>query len=275
MTRETKIGLLVGMGVIVIAAILISDYLAGSQRAGNAELVQLEADRAERAAPTAAAPVGGRIDPLPNPRGRAASPPAAHSVVTPAPGPADSVRRERTIIPLYGTGTVDRRTDPPTGDDPTERTFEPDRMVTGQPPAHDNRRTAAGDIVHFVVQGDNLTKLAERYYGDRDYARAIFEANRDKMRSPDHIRIGVRLIIPNRAGMVAQVTPPSSAAPAPAPAPTGRETYTVESGDTLSEIAEDLLGSTARWRELYQINRDRIDDPDNVAVGTVLRLPAN
>jgi nucleoid-associated protein YgaU len=49
--------------------------------------------------------------------------------------------------------------------------------------------------------------------------------------------------------------------------------YTVESGDTLSSIAEQFLGDAQRWRAIFQANRDQIEDPDVIFPGQVLRVP--
>ena len=49
--------------------------------------------------------------------------------------------------------------------------------------------------------------------------------------------------------------------------------YTVRRGDTLSRIAQRELGSTERWRELFEANRDRLRTPAELEVGTRLRLP--
>ncbi len=49
--------------------------------------------------------------------------------------------------------------------------------------------------------------------------------------------------------------------------------YTVESGDTLSSIAERFLGDAGRWRAIFQANRDQIEDPDRIFPGQVLRVP--
>ena len=48
------------------------------------------------------------------------------------------------------------------------------------------------------------------------------------------------------------------------------ETYTVESGDTLSKIASHY-GTT--WQAIYEANTDTIDDPDMIQVGQVIRIP--
>jgi hypothetical protein len=54
----------------------------------------------------------------------------------------------------------------------------------------------------------------------------------------------------------------------------------VAPGDTLSEIAEDHLGSDERWAEVFELNRNRaqnaggtLTDPDLIRPGLTLRLP--
>ena len=47
--------------------------------------------------------------------------------------------------------------------------------------------------------------------------------------------------------------------------------YTVESGDTLTDIAADTE-SVADWRELAELNDDIIDDPDVIQIGMELAL---
>jgi len=49
--------------------------------------------------------------------------------------------------------------------------------------------------------------------------------------------------------------------------------YTVQFGDTLSEISEKFLGSQARFREIYEINKDRMQSPDRLRVGKAIRIP--
>lgn len=51
------------------------------------------------------------------------------------------------------------------------------------------------------------------------------------------------------------------------------ETYTVQSGDSLSKIAEQL-NITGGWQLLADANADTISDPDLVLAGQVLKLPA-
>jgi nucleoid-associated protein YgaU len=79
-------------------------------------------------------------------------------------------------------------------------------------------------------------------------------------------------------------TPPSTPSPSPAPgAVAGRTTtpdasryYTIRRGDSLGKIARDKLkdDSQASIRKLYQANRDKLRDPDNLPVGVKLEIPA-
>ena len=55
----------------------------------------------------------------------------------------------------------------------------------------------AGHQIYTVVSGDNLTKIAKKFYGDGEYD-AIYQANRDRMKGPGDLRVGQTLIIPNR-----------------------------------------------------------------------------
>jgi len=47
-----------------------------------------------------------------------------------------------------------------------------------------------------VKQGDTLSKISQQFYGNaNDYMR-IFNANKDKLKDPDHVNIGEELKIP-------------------------------------------------------------------------------
>ena len=47
-----------------------------------------------------------------------------------------------------------------------------------------------------VQPGDSLSKIAKREYGDGNKWRAIFDANRDKIKDPDLIHPGDVLTLP-------------------------------------------------------------------------------
>jgi LysM repeat protein len=72
-----------------------------------------------------------------------------------------------------------------------------------------------------------------------------------------------------KAGAQTQAAPAASAPQRPA----AMQTYTVQSGDTLSSIAKRLLGNAGDYMEIYNANRDQLTDPDKIKPGQVLKIP--
>jgi nucleoid-associated protein YgaU len=58
------------------------------------------------------------------------------------------------------------------------------------------RPAAAGSRTHTVAAGDTLSKIAKETLGDASAYTRIFEANRDQLSDPDHIKPGQVLKIP-------------------------------------------------------------------------------
>jgi nucleoid-associated protein YgaU len=58
-----------------------------------------------------------------------------------------------------------------------------------------------------------------------------------------------------------------------APTVAGGRTHTVVAGDSLSKIAKKLLGNANRWREIHELNKDTIKNPDLIRPGQVLKIP--
>ena len=50
-------------------------------------------------------------------------------------------------------------------------------------------------------------------------------------------------------------------------------TFPVKSGDCLWRIAQKFLGSGSRYTEIYNLNRDKISNPNLIYPGQVLRIP--
>jgi nucleoid-associated protein YgaU len=124
---------------------------------------------------------------------------------------------------------------------------------------------------HNVRPGETLTAIARRYYGDARLVKQLASFN--GLSDADALRVDHRLRIPPASVLGGEGAPkPSSNERSDEP----REvytTYTVKRGDTLSELSLELLGTSRRWRELYELNRDVIRDPDNLQAGTVLKVP--
>lgn len=54
----------------------------------------------------------------------------------------------------------------------------------------------------------------------------------------------------------------------------GLRTYRVQPGDTLTGIAARYLGTSSRYLEIYDANRDMLRTPNDLRSGMVLRIPA-
>jgi nucleoid-associated protein YgaU len=49
---------------------------------------------------------------------------------------------------------------------------------------------------YTVQAGDTLSKISKQFYGSSNEYMKIFDANRDRLQSPDRIQVGQELIIP-------------------------------------------------------------------------------
>jgi nucleoid-associated protein YgaU len=59
----------------------------------------------------------------------------------------------------------------------------------------------------------------------------------------------------------------------PAGATSGDKTYTVQSGDTLWKISENLYGDGSKYMKIFEANSDLLDSPDQIFPGQTLVIP--
>jgi nucleoid-associated protein YgaU len=52
-------------------------------------------------------------------------------------------------------------------------------------------------------------------------------------------------------------------------------THRIADGDTLAQLAAHYLGTADRWRELYDLNRDVLMNPELLPIGAELRIPTS
>ena len=55
---------------------------------------------------------------------------------------------------------------------------------------------------------------------------------------------------------------------------TGAQTYTIAEGGTLAAVSTRVFGKGEFWRQVFEPNRDRIEDPDRIFPGQTIKLPA-
>lgn len=268
MTRETKLALIIGFALILAVGVLISDHLAAVERAGPADLT-LGSQREPVGTHLSLAPPLMEVQREPPPRPHQSSGPDLlphERAAAPAGEPLDNTSAEagHQALPPELAGMFEPVDAPIVVRQVPTRTADPTPS-----PATPPQRT------HLVKDDESLWEIAEQYYRDGTQWKKLAAANPQAVNSKGHVRAGVTLTIPDT-----RAAPPPEARQATAPPPREqpaagmRRTYTVQRGDTLSEIAMRELGSARRTREILDLNRDRIDEADQIRVGMVLRLPA-
>jgi nucleoid-associated protein YgaU len=65
----------------------------------------------------------------------------------------------------------------------------------------------------------------------------------------------------------------TEAAPAKATSAPSTNTYTVQSGDTLFKIAEELYGDGDEYEKIFDANREILESPDRIEPGQKLSIP--
>ncbi len=139
---------------------------------------------------------------------------------------------------------------------------------------------------HEVVSGDTLSRIARQHYGSDDKAivDAIFAANRDRMDSPDEVKLGWTLALPQMGDRAGAASAPQLAEAREEPADRGvtvnaaspAARYEVQSGDALSRIAEQHYGTSRGpvMQAILAANADWLKDADHLIAGRTLVLPA-
>lgn len=162
--------------------------------------------------------------------------------------------------------------------------------------------------IYTVKPGDTLSSIAEEIYGSAQNWREIALANGISIERP-LIKVGQELKLPAIGGPAeetkelaeaeptAELTPESEAIPTTKPSPTieeqvgeiageeitktpatGVQTYAVERGDTLWEIAVHFYGDGTKWHKIYDANPLSIYSVDGrefplIHAGNLLMIP--
>ncbi len=85
----------------------------------------------------------------------------------------------------------------------------------------------------------------------------------------------IRQINPSEDDITTEITVDSnrSQAASVGGASQSMETYTVQSGDTLSKISKQFYGDSDEYMRIFYANRDKLNDPDMIKVGQQLAIP--
>ena len=159
---------------------------------------------------------------------------------------------------------------------------QPTTIATGAPRARSDAAPEQAQAWEYHVRkNDSLYSIAEEQLGSGRRYVEILELNRDRLPDASMLRIGLRLRMPADAKRPNRI----DAAPRPATQAKAPETrsaskaapreYTIESGDTLGQISQRLLGTVKRMDEILKLNADQISDANEIRVGMTLKNPAS
>lgn len=262
MTRENKLALVVGFGLVLFVGILVSDHYSAINRKPGADLHD----------PSAMA----RNEPVRSIRDITNRP------ATPTPMAAGA---PQLVSNVGGAGPSET----PTVPDGTKGVHVPtgggeprlDDVVAQRGPLSGDGGVIVdplrADPTYVVKKGDTLYGIARDQLGSGERWKEILDHN--KLKDAKSLAEGMKLTMPatvpaSGKTLLVDARPagdrPDAARTDAAAKP--RE-HTVRDGETLTEIARKVLGAPNRWQELYQLNKDRLKNPDDVAPGTILRIP--
>jgi nucleoid-associated protein YgaU len=264
MTADAKIGLLLGLVFIVIIAFLINGLPNFFRPHDNNE--QLSVDVPEVTfGPNVHIPVN-------------LTKPAIHDRSVPLRVSSPPEQAENFTVPLVSANNAQADEADKAVKKAVEEAVEEAVEKVGGKKMSDT---------YTVKAGDSIGTIARRVYGDEIGKKAstldaIARAN--KLESPHLIMAGSVLEMPRLSK-----EPPEIIREATTPVRSiaekvkdnireffnGPETieYVVKPGDCLSVISSRQLGTCKRIDEIIKLNKDKIDDADDIVNGMVLKLP--
>jgi nucleoid-associated protein YgaU len=301
MTRETKIGLLVGLAFIIVIGILLSDHFRSTMEPQQATLMDAGASVRQGANSP------GTADPkitIATPDDAPPKAPVAthdelmphHSPVVPAPSRTteqDNSQQQADAGQSNPGGqsgsepmrnNSDRRNDTVAGADGPGDSLTDAARAHGEslePANLDGRPRGGNDMTspptapagpsmkaYKAESGDTVSRMAGRLMGGNTKANrdAIIEANPSLQDDPDRVVVGKTYNIPTKAGggnSVASVDEPQTLVGPTIEQRTAEPGYfyTVRDGDSLWQIANDELGDPSAVDAIKELNLKVLEGP--------------
>lgn len=252
MTRENKLALVVGFALIVFVGVLVSDHFSAARLDEAANLSQIDGKSTRRTY------TDGELIDL-DQQNVAAKTSAA--VIRPA---VNTAEYKQDVLGILQPAQMPKNKTKPNiirlPDLQDDSSTIPTRSKQTLP-----KKTYSKIRTVIVKNNESLSKICQREYRDGSLATALAEYN--GIADPNMVHAGSRLRLPDRSFFGNLDKPHRTTVKSKF------ARYTVKNGETLSEISQKLLKTARRWQEIFELNRDVIDDPNNVRAGVTLKIP--
>jgi len=254
-SKETKLGLLISLGVILAFAMIISIHLSRSD-----EHAAQDPSKSETQPGDQVADAGDAIDEeAAHGDRRADSDPVAEDLASGDAAAGDEANR--AVLRFTSDDSEDK----------TEVALNDEAKAVVDPPPVNNgggSTETSGGVTHTVAAGDNLGKISQKYYGTSRKVQLIVAANPGI--KPTSLKVGSTLKIPD---VPALVTPTPAPVPTPGPAnnTTGTVTHVVAKGDNLGTISQKYYGTARKVDKIVAANPGV--NPNALRIGATLKIP--
>ncbi|QDT49406.1 LysM domain/BON superfamily protein [Symmachiella dynata] len=177
---------------------------------------------------------------------------------------------------------------------------------------HPIRPQVTQQRTYIIQPGDTLSRIAAKFLDGSHRAVDIYEANRDVLANPNQLRVGTKIVIPNRHVAPAKpiVKPNGPVAENPSDSRSERSSsrdslfvpvssrplrntvrdlsgdseasttqtaapreYKVRRGDSLERIAVKFYGSRRKALDIFRANAEHLSSPNAIREGMTLKLP--
>lgn len=124
---------------------------------------------------------------------------------------------------------------------------------------------------HTVASGETLWSISEKYFGNG--YNWVDIASENNLTNADLIAAGQTLTIPKAALRYTKEVTAVASGETAADSLLSATSYTVQRGDHLWSIALRAYGDGYKWSGIYEANKEKIANPDEIEIGMELTLP--
>ena len=221
MTRENKLAMVVGFGLLLFVGILLSDHFSAAQRQDTARLSTADRNRDRPAPPISIAPMP------------AAGVAVAQQTEAMPTGGSD-IRRASAVTPISSAPELARSVTKP---------MDPVAPIGAKTaPAAGKQESEPGVRLRPIAEGETLYAICKKEYGDGSLAGALAKYNQKAVPDATKLRKGVTLRLPPIEVLKPGAKPARAQAKAETPAAPTAAVETVAAADVTAVESKAPVG---------------------------------